>query len=161
VTADSLEELKNKLHEAGLASNSVNVLLQSFKTKLETTSTTREVPSIAIPSSVPELTGIIEFTSDGSPHLTFKGQLTDQQVIGVLLYAKGSSSVPIGDLKELIQESYKAMRVEQVGANLSKMRPYIIKEGTRGSYTYRLSGAGRSWIETQVLPRLKKSPEEP
>jgi hypothetical protein len=160
LTATTLKELKSQLQELGWSSKSTTEMLRSFTTISEVLGPTKEVPKLAIPSSVPELTGIIEFTNDGSPHLTYKGQLTDQQVIGLLLYAKGATSIAISDLRELVQENYKAMRVEQVGANLSKMRPYIIKQGSRGSYTYRLSGAGRSWIENQILPKLRKGPEE-
>jgi hypothetical protein len=160
ITAESMDELRSELSSLGLEDEAIEVLLGSFTKRfgILTEVSRPEGSSLSIQSSVPELKGIVEFASDGSPHITYKGsKLTGPIAIGLLLYAKGSTPIPISDLRDLIQESYRSMPVQQVSANLAKMRPFIIKEGSKGSYSYRLSGAGRSWIETQVLPSLRKT----
>jgi len=39
------------------------------------------------------------------------------------------------------------------------MRAFVIKEGGRGSYSYKLSGSGKNWVENELLPKLKMKPE--
>jgi hypothetical protein len=123
--------------------------------QIETKDVIVKIP-ISVTSSKPELSGVIEYGSDGVPHITIPpDNLTARDVIGLLLYAKSPNAISLGELTKLVVNNWKNVEMPYVSSNLNQMRAFVIKEGTRGSFSYRLSGSGKSWIESELLPKLK------
>jgi hypothetical protein len=103
-----------------------------------------------------ELEGVIEVTSDGRPQLVIlPGKLTAKDVIGLLLYWKYPDGLLLNELTNFVSLSWKAVGQPYVAANIGKMKGLLLKEGPRGKYVFKLSGTGRSWIETELLPKIK------
>lgn len=66
----------------------------------------------------------------------------------------------MGELKELVNLSWKAVSQPYVSANIGQMKGLILKEGSRGAFVYKLSGTGKSWIENTLLPKLRGKENE-
>lgn len=102
------------------------------------------------------LEGAIEYGADGVPKiLVAPEKLTAKEVIGLLLYARRPCAVGLRELANLVSRNWRSVNVGYVSANLSQIRQFIITEGKKGAFSYRLSGAGISWIENSLIPRLK------
>jgi len=100
--------------------------------------------------------GIIEATSDGRPQIIIPpGTLTAKDVIGLLLYWKYPDGLLLSELTNLVSLSWKAVDQPYVAANIGTMKGLLLKEGPRGKYVFKLSGTGKSWIETNLLPKIK------
>lgn len=153
VEGDSPTDLRNTLLSMGISEESINNVLEIVKQKLET----RILPSpVSVAPSKPEQAGVIEYTSDGTPHIAVStDDLSAKEVIGLLLYAKGPNPTSMNELTKLVRDNWKGIEITTVSANLSQMKAYVIKEGTRGSYSYKLSGSGKNWVENELLPKLK------
>lgn len=153
VEGQSVSDLRDSLSEIGIPESNIANILETIRQKLEAPV---PVKTIAVVPSKPEFTGVIEFTSDGTPHLIVPpDNLTGREVIGLLLYAKSPNTISMRELTSLVSDNWKSVKIQKISAYLSHMRAFIIKEGTRGSYSYRLSGSGRNWVEKELLPRLK------
>jgi hypothetical protein len=158
VEGDSPTDLRNTLLSLGISEESINKLLETVKQRLQT-------PELPIPVSVapskPEVIGVIEYGSDGIPHITVSpDKLTAKEVIGLLLYAKSPNPISMSELAELVVNNWKSVEMPYVSSNLNMMKAFVIKEGSRGSFSYKLSGSGRNWVENELLPKLKlKKPE--
>lgn len=157
IEGDSLADFKNALGDLGISNedmaNILDTIIDSTKRKLQ--EPFRQLP-ISVAPSKPEFKGIIEYTSEGTPHITVASEnLTAKIVIGLLLYARDPNTVSISELAELVNVNWKNVDTSYVSANLAYMRPLVVKTGEKGSYSYGLSGFGRSWIENEILPKLK------
>ncbi len=153
IEGESLVDVKNSLLDIGISEISIGSILEEINDRFEA-----PVPSavISVAPSKPEVTGVIEYTPDGTPHIIVPpNALTGREVIGLLLYAKSPNSMSMSELRSLVSDNWKSVQMPTISAYLSHMRAFIIKEGTRGSYSYRLSGSGKSWIENELLPKLK------
>ncbi len=156
IEGDSLADFKNILLEIGVSEIDIESIRNTITSQIEHQDIIVSIPSIPISSSKPELTGVIEYGNDGTPHITISSdKLTAREVIGLLLYTKSPNSISMGELTNLVKNNWKNVDMTQISANLSFMRAYVIKEGTRGSYSYRLSGSGKEWIENELLPKLR------
>jgi hypothetical protein len=158
VEGDSPTDLRNMLLEIGISEESINNILAIMKQKLQTP----EQPiSISIAPSKPELAGVIEYGSDGAPHITVPTHdLTGTKVIGLILYARSPNPVSLSELTELVANNWRSVAMSTISGYLAAMKAFVIKEGSRGSYSYKLSGAGKNWIENEVLPKLKQKKSE-
>lgn len=153
IEGESIRDLKSSLIDLGIPEASINNILEAVRQRFEAPIPISTIPVV---SSKPEFEGIVEFGSDGKPHITVPpDNLTGREVIGLLLYAKSPNTMSMSELNSLVSENWKSVKMPTISAYLSHMRAFIIKEGTRGSYSYRLSGSGRSWIEKELLPKLK------
>jgi len=153
VEGDSPTDLRNTLLSIGVAEESIDGIIEAVKQKLQ--SPVAPTP-VTITPSKPEATGVIEYGTNGKPHITIPPEkLTAREVIGLILYAKSPNPVSMGELTELVANNWKSVEMPYISSNLSQMRAFVIKEGSRGSYSYRLSGSGKSWIENELLPKLK------
>lgn len=157
VEGDSLIDFKNSLTDLGISesdlSNVLNAIVGATKQKLQ--EPFKQLP-ISVAPSKPEFRGVIEYTSDGTPHLTVSPErLTAKTVIGLLLYAKDPNPISIGELTELVNLNWKNVDTSYISANLAYMRPLVVKMGERRSYSYVLSGFGKSWVENEILQKLK------
>ncbi len=112
------------------------------------------------PSLLPEprspIEGIVEFTSEGRPHLTVPvDDLSAKEAISLVMYSLHPKPLGDDDLSSMLGSSWKATGESVVRARVSELR----KEGKliaeRGSYV--LSGAGVQWVQNEVLPRLQKN----
>jgi hypothetical protein len=160
VEGNSLLDFKKTLSEIGITEDIIDNVIDSIISKLGSKDLALEIPTSLTPSK-PEQVGIIEYGSDGSPHITVSPQkLTARDVIGLLLYSKSPNSISMNELAQLVANNWKNVEMPYISATLSQMRSYVIKEGSRGSYSYRLSGSGKSWIESELLPKLKVKPED-
>jgi hypothetical protein len=153
VEGDSVADLRNTLLSVGVSNENVDNILQIMIQRLGT-----PVPPIpvSVAPSKPEVTGIIEYTSDGAPHITVPaGELTGTRIIGLILYAKSPNPVSMSELTDLVANNWRSVEMSTISGYLANMRAFVIKEGSRGSYSYKLSGAGRNWVENELLPKLK------
>jgi hypothetical protein len=156
IEGDSLADFKSIMLEIGVSTIEIENIVKTIISQMEQKEVTFSITAIPISSSKPELTGVIEYGNDGTPHITVSpDRLTAREVIGLLLYTKSPNSISMSELTNLVKDNWKNVEMTQISANLSFMRPYVIKEGTRGSYSYRLSGSGKEWIEHEMLPKLR------
>lgn len=133
-------------------------LIEDVKTLIPKEKIIPPIPTPPIPPPITkkEIEGIIEVTTNGRPHVVVPPErLTAREVIGLLLYWKYPEGLLIGELTDLVSLSWKAVKSRYVAANIGKMRGLILREGPRGEYIYKLSGVGKSWVETDLLPKLR------
>ena len=153
VESDSVTDLRSALLSMGISEVSIDNILQATEQRLQTP----ELPiPIAVAPSKPEVSGVIEYGSDGTPHITTPSdRLTAREVIGLLLYARSPNPISMSELTELVVNNWKNVEMPYVSSNLNMMKAFVIKEGSRGSFSYKLSGSGRNWVENELLPKLK------
>lgn len=102
----------------------------------------------------PLLQGLVEFGADGIPHITTPtGKWSAKEVIALLLYSRSPSTIGLRELARFVSMNWKSVNTRAVSANLSQMHQLVIPEGKKGSYSYRLSGAGISWVENVLVPK--------
>lgn len=157
VEGDSLLDFQNILGDLGVSRQDIGALVDTVRdvTRQKLQEQVRKFP-ISVTPSKPELTGVIEYTTDGKPRITIQPSLlTSKDVIGLILYAKSPNSVSMKEITDLVAENWRSVEMPYISATLTKMRGFVIKEGSRGSYMYKLSGSGRNWIENELLPKLK------
>lgn len=63
--------------------------------------------------------------------------------------------MPLGELTEFVGISWKATDQTAIGANLSMMKGLILKEGQKGKYVFKLSGTGKTWVESDLIQKIK------
>ena len=117
----------------------------------------KPVSSEIPPEMKDSVTGVVEYTTEGRPHLIVPvDNLSAKEAISIVMYSIHPRPLGDGELSTLLSSSWKATNESVVRARVSELR----KEGKliadRGSYV--LSGAGIQWVEGQVLPRLQKTP---
>lgn len=158
IEGETFDDIKDLLSTLGLGDNVIKSVLRSIESQLKKPS---EIPAIPTPAPAkPELESVVEYASDGSPYIVISPeQFTAREVIGILLYAKMPTLTTMRELNDLVAKNWKSVSMSYISANLSQMRGLIIREGKRGSYSYKLSGAGKSWIENELLPKLKSKEE--
>jgi len=155
IEGDSLQDFKNTLSEIGISPDNIQSIVNTVIGQIERRDLVVRV-TVPVSPSKPELAGVIEYGSDGVPHITVSpDKLTAREVIGLLLYAKSPNTISMNELTHLVVNNWKNVQMPYISSNLNQMRAYIIKEGERGSYSYKLSGSGKSWIESELLPKLK------
>ncbi len=103
------------------------------------------------------IAGIVEFTSEGKPHLTVPvDTLSAKEAISLVMFSMHPKPLGEGDddLSSLLSSSWKTTGESIVRARISELRREgkVITE--RGNYV--LSGAGVQWIQNDILPRLQK-----
>ena len=107
------------------------------------------------PDSTIGIAGIVEFTSEGKPHLTVPvDTLSAKEAISLVMFSLHPKPLGDDDLSSLLSSSWKTTGESIVRARISELRREgkVITE--RGNYV--LSGAGVQWIQNDVLPRLQK-----
>ena len=111
------------------------------------------------PSPTPEqqigISGIVEFTAEGKPHLTVPvDTLSAKEAISLVMFSMHPKPLGDDDLSSLLSSSWKTTGESIVRARISELRREgkVITE--RGNYV--LSGAGVQWIQNDILPRLQK-----
>ena len=101
------------------------------------------------------IAGIVEFTSEGKPHLTVPvDTLSAKEAISLVMFSMHPKPLGDDDLSSLLSSSWKTTGESIVRARISELRREgkVITE--RGNYV--LSGAGVQWIQNDILPRLQK-----
>jgi hypothetical protein len=101
------------------------------------------------------ITGIVEFTAEGKPHLTVPvDTLSAKEAISLVMFSMHPKPLGDDDLSSLLSSSWKTTGESIVRARISELRREgkVITE--RGNYV--LSGAGVQWIQNDILPRLQK-----
>ena len=109
----------------------------------------------AVPEQSVGITGIVEFTSEGKPHLTVPvDTLSAKEAISLVMFSMHPKPLGDDDLSSLLSSSWKTTGESIVRARISELRREgkVITE--RGNYV--LSGAGVQWIQNDILPRLQK-----
>jgi hypothetical protein len=101
------------------------------------------------------ISGIVEFTTEGKPHLTVPvDTLSAKEAISLVMFSMHPKPLGDDDLSSLLSSSWKTTGESIVRARISELRREgkVITE--RGNYV--LSGAGVQWIQNDILPRLQK-----
>jgi hypothetical protein len=114
-----------------------------------------QTSSVMDPQSTVGIAGIVEFTSEGKPHLTVPvDTLSAKEAISLVMFSMHPKPLGDDDLSSLLSSSWKTTGESIVRARISELRREgkVITE--RGNYV--LSGAGVQWIQNDVLPRLQK-----
>lgn len=132
-------------------------------TKFGEVSISIPLPSISKPEArrevgvrQPVLVGVIEYGSNGTPNiLADPSKLTAKDVIGLILYSKHPTLLTLREITDFTIKNWKNVSMRYVAANIAQMRGRVIKEGKRGSFRYKLSGLGESWIRSKLIPKLK------
>lgn len=102
------------------------------------------------------IAGIVEFGSEGKPHLTVPVEsLSAKEAISLVMFSLHPKPLGDDDLSSLLSTSWKTTGESIVRARISELRREGKVIAERGSYL--LSGAGVQWIQNDVLPRLQKS----
>jgi hypothetical protein len=160
VEGESIEDLKAGLEEVGLSKRQIEALLNA-KSKppyVHPTSVARLIAK-AETELKPDLEGLVELSSDGSPHLNISAShLAAKDAIRLLLYAVAPLSLSLGELTNLVGANWKATSRDNVSAYMNQMKTDVLKEGKRGNYVYKLSGGGVAWVREQLLPKLRNVP---
>lgn len=97
-------------------------------------------------ASKKELEGVIEFDNHGFPHIVTTKTLTGKEVVGLLLLANAEKGISLNELAKQVSTNWKRKSTKQITTILSKMRGWVIKEGPKRNYVYRLSGTGRKEV---------------
>lgn len=104
---------------------------------------------------------VIEYGANGVPHILVNpARLTATEAIGLVLYAKRPTSLALREIQELVSRNWKSLTIYSTSARIGGMRGLVMREGKKGSYRYRLSGMGESWIERELIPHLKGEEKE-
>ena len=99
--------------------------------------------------------GIVEFTSEGKPHLTVPvDTLSAKEAISLVMFSLHPKPLGDNDLSSFLSSSWKTTGESIVRARISELRREGKVIAEKGSYV--LSGAGIQWIQNDVLPRLQK-----
>ena len=101
------------------------------------------------------IAGVVEFTSEGKPHLTVPvDTLSAKEAISLVMFSMHPKPLGDDDLSSLLSSSWKTTGESIVRARISELRREgkVITE--RGNYV--LSGAGVQWIQNDIPPRLQK-----
>jgi hypothetical protein len=117
-------------------------------------------PTVSSNTSTPSeqpigITGVVEFTAEGKPHLTVPvDTLSAKEAISLVMFSMHPKPLGDDDLSSLLSSSWKTTGESIVRARISELRREgkVITE--RGNYV--LSGAGVQWIQNDILPRLQK-----
>ncbi len=114
------------------------------------------------PVSTPQLetrssiAGVVEFTSEGRPHLTVPvNDLSAKEAISLVMFSLHPKPLGDDDISGLLSSSWKATGESVVRARVSELRKDGKLIAERGSYV--LSGAGVQWVQSEVLPRLQRN----
>lgn len=144
IEGDSREEILSLVKDA-------LSLMENIKNLLPT-----EIITPTVPVTKKGLGDIIEATAEGKPQIIVSPEkLTAKDIIGLLLYWKYPDGFSVGELTNLVSLSWKSVDQPYVAANIGKMKGLLLREGTRGKYMFKLSGAGKSWIENDLLPKIR------
>jgi hypothetical protein len=155
VEADSLNELQIGIVDVGMSSQLIEQILASGHSPLTESNRTLIVTESRNTSSQ----GIFEFDSKGHPHATVSlTPLNAREIIGLLLYSKDPTPLTLGEFDKIVATNWKSVGVEYLSAVTSQLKQYMIKEGEKGNFTYRLSGAGKDWVRNVILPKLNANP---
>ncbi len=101
------------------------------------------------------ISGIVEFTSEGKPHLTVPvDTLSAKEAISLVMFSMHPKPLGDDDLSSMLSSSWKTTGESIVRARISELRREGKVIAERGSYV--LSGAGVQWIQNDILPRLQK-----
>jgi len=112
--------------------------------------------TVAIPTNEDPLGGIVQFSTEGRPHLTVPADsLSAKEALALVLLA--THPKPLGDdeLSSLLGASWKTTSGAIVRARASELKREGKLIAERGSYM--LSGAGIQWVKGDVLPNLRKT----
>jgi len=154
VEADSRKEMLDLVKEAIALIDDIKVLIP------EEAAGPMPAPPVRAPIAKKELEDIIEVTANGRPHIVVPpAKLTAKDVIGLMLYWRHPEGLSMNELTDLVSLNWKAVDQPYVAATIGDLKGQVLKEGPRGKYIYKLSGTGRSHVETVLLPKLKGKSE--
>ena len=93
-----------------------------------------------------KIKGLIEYTSEGTLLTLPRDRINDKEAIGLILYANDPNLLPPKEVARLLALSGRPSA--GFGARLSELRNegLVVKDGG----AYRLTLAGKSWIENLV-----------
>jgi len=77
-------------------------------------------------------------------------------IFALLLLANAENGISLNDLTKQVSSNWKKQKTKQVSTIISKMRGWVIKEGTKRNYVYRLSGTGKKEV-LKIIRELTKS----
>jgi hypothetical protein len=114
------------------------------------------VPPGTVQEPASGISGVVEFTSEGKPHLTVPvDTLSAKEAISLVMFSLHPKPLGDDDLSTMLSTSWKTTGESIVRARISELRREGKVIAERGSYV--LSGAGVQWIQNDILPRLQKT----
>lgn len=119
----------------------------------------KTVPSEALLKKT-DLQGIMEYTSDGKPHLCVPNpskKLSLSEVMTLFLHTYAPQKMSLKDLQEVVSENWRSVPITAVSAVMATtLKGRVIRGGKRGRYNYTLSGSGREFVKDIIATKLKR-----
>ncbi len=124
---------------------------------LQTISTSEQPESFLAPQQPAEgLTGIVQYSTEGRPHLTVPAdRLTAKEALALVLYATHPKPLGDDDLSGMLGSSWKTTSGAVVRARASELKREGKLIAEKGNYV--LSGAGVQWVTGDLIPNLRKT----
>jgi len=98
----------------------------------------------------------VEFDQEGEPHIVVTKRLTLKQSIGLLLLANTEKGIAFPELTKQLKKNGTKVTTSKITGTLSDMKGWVIKEGVKRKYVYRLSGTGRKKV-LEIIRSLKSN----
>ncbi|MHA7646650.1 hypothetical protein [Nitrosopumilus sp. S4] len=108
-------------------------------------------PSFSSPSTA-EIKDIIEYDSSNNPQIVLpKKQLNGKLAVGLALLSNSKTGLTMNELVQFVSKNWKKVKSTDMSPILSQqMSGLVLKEGSSGSYVYRLSKKGRIEILNMI-----------
>ena len=122
--------------------------------------TTFPRPPPPTPIEKPELEGIIKREPDGTYQILLPiEEVSGKQIIYLIAYDQYPRPLTASELADFVSQCWKRVHSRYVSSYLTKKiyRNYFVSVQTpEGQTTYKLSGIGRSFIKSKLIPEIKK-----
>lgn len=107
-------------------------------------------PSLIEPPQA-EIKGVIEYDSTDTPHVVLsKKQMSGKLAVGLVLLAHSKSGLTMSELVKHVSKNWKRVKPTDISPIITQMGGWVLKEGKKGAYVYRLSKIGRNKILEMV-----------
>lgn len=114
----------------------------------------KRISDTSIPKVPRDLVKFVEFARDGIPKISAKEFFDFSQIeaIALMLYLFDRPLLP-KDITRILNSEWKRVSPNSVRDSLAdrtKLRPYVHRE----KEGYRLTGQGRNWVRTRIVPKF-------
>lgn len=94
-----------------------------------------------------EIKDILEYDSKKSPHILIsKKQLSGKLAVGLILLGNSETGCTMPELVKQVSKNWKRVSSTYISPLISQMGGWVMKEGQKREYTYRLSTKGKREI---------------
>lgn len=155
VRASSKEEIMARLADArSILKKGASEVPKARKEAEPTPAKATRISGTTAPIVPAELVEYVEFGKDRIPKVSSKAffDLSQIQAIALMLYVFDSPLLP-KEITRILNGSWKRVSPNSIRDSLAdktKLRPYVIRE----EEGYRLTGQGKNWVKTDIVPKI-------